>query len=116
MWTFSGFIVLAVAAFSLFSVSAFETPSLSVLIRSYLHPLPSMSLPFARSVTLSLSESLMEYLWFEVPGWHRFVNITPKIEELVTERGCPGGCAWSTCTSRRCFITDEESRLRQERL
>jgi thiamine phosphate synthase YjbQ (UPF0047 family) len=32
-------------------------------------------------------KSLTEYLWFEVPGRRGFINITPKIEELVSQSG-----------------------------
>jgi thiamine phosphate synthase YjbQ (UPF0047 family) len=36
-------------------------------------------------------KSLTEYLWFEVPGRRGFINITPKIEELVGQSGVREG-------------------------
>jgi uncharacterized protein UPF0047 len=36
-------------------------------------------------------KSLTEYLWFEVPGRRGFLNITPKVEELVSESGVREG-------------------------
>jgi hypothetical protein len=32
-------------------------------------------------------KSLTEQLWFEVPNRRGFVNITPKVEELVRQSG-----------------------------
>jgi len=36
-------------------------------------------------------KSLTEHLWFEVPARRGFINITPKIEELVHRSGVTGG-------------------------
>lgn len=36
-------------------------------------------------------QSLTEHLWFEVPGRHGFINITPKIQELVSQSGVREG-------------------------
>ena len=36
-------------------------------------------------------KSLREELWFEVPGRRGFINITPKIEELVRQSGVEDG-------------------------
>lgn len=36
-------------------------------------------------------KSLREELWFEVPNRRGFVNITPKVEELVRQSGVKDG-------------------------
>ena len=36
-------------------------------------------------------KSLTEHLWFEVPDRRGFINITPKIEELVHRSGVMEG-------------------------
>jgi thiamine phosphate synthase YjbQ (UPF0047 family) len=36
-------------------------------------------------------KSLTEHLWFEVPNRRGFINITPKIEELVHRSGVMEG-------------------------
>jgi len=43
-------------------------------------------------------KSLTEYLWFEVPHRRGFINITPKIEELVDKSGVAEGiCLLNPC-------------------
>lgn len=36
-------------------------------------------------------KSLTEHLWFEVPTRRAFINITPKVEELVRRSGVKEG-------------------------
>ena len=61
-------------------------------------------------------KSLTEHLWFEVPDRRGFVNITPKIEELVRKAACRKGFVWSTpCTSpRRCSSTTTRAGLHHD--
>src|SRR5471032_1469173 len=49
-------------------------------------------------------KSLTEYLWFEVPGRRGFINITPKIEELVSQSGVREGL----CLVNAMHITASE--------
>ena len=63
-------------------------------------------------------KSLTEHLWFEVPGRRGFINITPKIEQLVQpERRGEGLCLVNAMhITASVFINDDErgapSRLR----
>ncbi len=36
-------------------------------------------------------KSLTKHLWFEVPSRRGFINITPKVEELVSQSGVAEG-------------------------
>ncbi|TFH58174.1 MAG: YjbQ family protein [Candidatus Zixiibacteriota bacterium] len=61
-------------------------------------------------------KSLTEYLWFEVPGRRGFINITPKIEELVGQSGvCEGLCPVNAMhITASVFINDDESGLHHD--
>ena len=61
-------------------------------------------------------KSLTEYLWFEVPGRRGFVNITPKIEELVSQSGVREGLCLVNAMhiTASVFINDDESGLHHD--
>ena len=61
-------------------------------------------------------KSLTEYLWFEVPGRRGFINITPKIEDLVTESGVQEGLCLVNAMhiTASVFINDDESGLHHD--
>jgi thiamine phosphate synthase YjbQ (UPF0047 family) len=46
-------------------------------------------------------KSLTEHLWFEAPNRRGFINITPKIEELV----CLSGVTEGVCLVNAMHIT-----------
>jgi len=58
-------------------------------------------------------KSLTEYLWFEVPGRRGFINITSKIEELVSQSGVGEGLCLVNAMhiTASVFINDDESGL-----
>jgi secondary thiamine-phosphate synthase enzyme len=61
-------------------------------------------------------KSLTECLWFEVPGRRGFINITPKVEELVTQSGVREGL-WlvnAMHITASVFINDDESGLHHD--
>jgi hypothetical protein len=55
-------------------------------------------------------KSLTEYLSFEVPGRRGFINITPKIEELVSQSGVREGLCLVNAMhiTASVFINDDE--------
>jgi secondary thiamine-phosphate synthase enzyme len=61
-------------------------------------------------------KSLTEYLWFEVPGRRGFINITPKIEELVSQSGVREGLCLVNAMhiTASVFINDDESGLHHD--
>jgi thiamine phosphate synthase YjbQ (UPF0047 family) len=61
-------------------------------------------------------KSLTEHLWFKVPARRGFINITPKIEELVSQSGvredlCLVNAMHITAS---VFINDDESGLHHD--
>jgi secondary thiamine-phosphate synthase enzyme len=58
-------------------------------------------------------KSLTEHLWFEVPGRRGFVNITPKVEELVRKSGVKEGLCLVNAMhiTASVFINDAEDGL-----
>jgi secondary thiamine-phosphate synthase enzyme len=58
-------------------------------------------------------KSLTEHLWFEVPGRRGFVNITPKVEELVRKSGVQEGLCLVNAMhiTASVFINDAEDGL-----
>src|ERR1700730_6728578 len=61
-------------------------------------------------------KSLTEHLWFEVPGRRGFINITPKIEELVHRSGVTEGLCLVNAMhiTASVFINDDESGLHHD--
>jgi len=61
-------------------------------------------------------KSLTEHLWFEVPGRRGFINITPKIEELVDRSGVTEGLCLVNAMhiTASVFINDDESGLHHD--
>lgn len=61
-------------------------------------------------------KSLREELWFEVPSRRGFINITPKVEELVRQSGIKDGlCLCSAMhITASVFINDDESGLHHD--
>ena len=61
-------------------------------------------------------KSLTEHLWFEVPGRRGFINITPKIEELVHQSGVAEGLCLVNAMhiTASVFINDDESGLHRD--
>jgi thiamine phosphate synthase YjbQ (UPF0047 family) len=61
-------------------------------------------------------KSLTEYLWFEVPGRRGFINITPKIEQLVDRSGITEGLCLVNAMhiTASVFINDDESGLHHD--
>jgi len=61
-------------------------------------------------------KSLTEHLWFEVPNRRGFINITPKIEELVQRSGVTEGLCLVNAMhiTASVFINDDESGLHQD--
>ena len=61
-------------------------------------------------------KSLTEHLWFEVQGRRGFINITPKIEELVQQSGVAEGLCLVNAMhiTASVFINDDESGLHHD--
>jgi thiamine phosphate synthase YjbQ (UPF0047 family) len=61
-------------------------------------------------------KSLTEHLWFEVQGRRGFINITPKIEELVQRSGVAEGLCLVNAMhiTASVFINDDESGLQHD--
>jgi len=61
-------------------------------------------------------KSLTEYLFFEVPSRRALINITPKIEELVTKSGVQEGLCLVNAMhiTASVFINDDESGLHRD--
>ena len=64
----------------------------------------------------SRMKSLTEHLWFEVARRRDFINITPKIEELVTQSGIREGLCLVNAMhiTASVFINDDESGLHHD--
>lgn len=61
-------------------------------------------------------KSLTEHLWFEVPGRRGFINITPKIEDLVSQSGVREGLCLVNAMhiTASVFINDDEGGLHHD--
>lgn len=61
-------------------------------------------------------KSLTEHLWFEVPGRRAFLNITPKVEVLVSRSGVREGLCLVNAMhiTASVFINDDESGLHHD--
>ena len=61
-------------------------------------------------------KSLTEHLWFEIPDRRGFINITPKIEELVGQSGVREGLCLVNAMhiTASVFINDDESGLHHD--
>ena len=61
-------------------------------------------------------KSLTEHLWFEVPNRRGFINITPKIHELVRQSGVTEGLCLVNAMhiTASVFINDDESGLHED--
>src|SRR5256884_9376640 len=61
-------------------------------------------------------KSFTEHLWFEVPDRRGFINITPKIEELVHQSGVTEGLCLVNAMhiTASVFINDDESGLHHD--
>jgi secondary thiamine-phosphate synthase enzyme len=61
-------------------------------------------------------KSLTEHLWFEVPDRRGFINITPKIEELVHRSGVMEGLCLVNAMhiTASVFINDDEPGLHRD--
>jgi secondary thiamine-phosphate synthase enzyme len=61
-------------------------------------------------------KSLTEHLWFEVPDRRGFINITPKIEELVHRSGVMEGLCLVNAMhiTASVFINDDEPGLHHD--
>jgi len=61
-------------------------------------------------------KSLTEHLWFEVPDRRGFINITPKIEELVHRSGVMEGLCLVNAMhiTASMFINDDEPGLHHD--
>src|SRR5882724_12874635 len=61
-------------------------------------------------------KSLAEHLWFEVPDRRGFINITPKIEELVHQSGVQEGLVLVNTMhiTASVFINDDEPGLHHD--
>ena len=61
-------------------------------------------------------KSLTEHLWFEVPDRRGFINITPKIEELVHRSGVTEGLCLANAMhiTASVFINDDEPGLHHD--
>ena len=72
--------------------------------------------PPAFSCKIPSLKSLTEHLWFEVPTRRGFINITPKVEELVHRSGLVEGLCLVNAMhiTASVFINDDESGLHQD--
>ena len=61
-------------------------------------------------------KSLTEHLWFEVPDRRGFINITPKIEEVVHQSGVTEGLCLVNAMhiTASVFINDDEPGLHHD--
>jgi secondary thiamine-phosphate synthase enzyme len=61
-------------------------------------------------------KSLTEHLWFEVPVRRGFVNITPRIEKLVSQSGVREGLCLVNAMhiTASVFINDDENGLHHD--
>ena len=69
-----------------------------------------------RTHLFQLLKSLIEHLWFEVPDRRGFINITPKIEELVHQSGVTEGLCLVNAMhiTASVFINDDEPGLHHD--
>jgi secondary thiamine-phosphate synthase enzyme len=68
------------------------------------------------AINLSNMKSLTEHLWFEVPDRRGFINITPKIEDLVQSSGVMEGLCLVNAMhiTASVFINDDEPGLHRD--
>lgn len=61
-------------------------------------------------------KSLTDYLWFETPARRAFINITPRVEELVRKSGVGEGLCLVNAMhiTASVFINDDEAGLHQD--
>ena len=61
-------------------------------------------------------KALTEHLWFETPTRRAFINITPRVEELVKKRGVQEGLCLVNAMhiTASVFINDDESGLHED--
>jgi secondary thiamine-phosphate synthase enzyme len=61
-------------------------------------------------------KSLTEHLWFEIKSRREFINITPRIEELVSRSGVQEGLCLVNAMhiTASVFINDDESGLHHD--
>ena len=61
-------------------------------------------------------KSLTKELWFDVPTRRAFINITPQVEELVTQSGIQEGLCLVNAMhiTASVFINDDESGLHHD--
>jgi len=61
-------------------------------------------------------KSLTQHIWFEVPRRRGFINITPKIEELVRQSAVTEGICLVNAMHipASVFINDDEPRLHHD--
>jgi secondary thiamine-phosphate synthase enzyme len=72
--------------------------------------------PCADAAHLTKLKSLTEHLWFEIPNRRGFINITPQIEELVSQSGVREGLCLVNAMhiTASVFINDDESGLHHD--
>ncbi len=61
-------------------------------------------------------KSLTEHLWFDIPKRRDYINITPKVEELVKKSGVQEGLVLVNAMhiTASVYINDDESGLLQD--
>ncbi len=61
-------------------------------------------------------KSLTEHLWFDIPSRRDYLNITPKIEELVSESGVKEGLVLVNAMhiTASVYINDDENGLLED--
>src|SRR5229473_1192789 len=81
-----------------------------------LTPALHFSQPQLSTINFPNMKSLTEHLWFEVPDRRGFINITPKIEELVHRSGVTEGLCLVNAMhiTASVFINDDESGLHHD--
>src|SRR5947207_10923829 len=87
------------------------------LVRSRInHHLSRRSFSKGGTINFHDMKSLTEHLWFEVPGRRGFINITPKIEQLVDQSGVTEGLCLVNAMhiTASVFINDDESGLHHD--
>ena len=69
-----------------------------------------------QSINFSNMKSFTEHLWFEVPARRGFINITPKIEELIHRSGVTEGLCLVNAMhiTASIFVNDDEAGLHHD--
>ena len=85
-------------------------------IREFCSPEGARILSFSFQTEACALKSLTEHLWFEVTNRRGFINITPKIEELVQRSGVTEGFCLVNAMhiTASVFINDDESGLHHD--